>query len=346
MEKYLINPKDSIRNTLKKMDESITKTLYIHEQKKLLGAVSDGDVRRAILAGLSLEEKVDQIMNQHPICYTVETSKETIKKTFLEKQIESIPIVNEQGEIINILFWKNIFEEKSNEYVKLYNEVVIMAGGKGTRMKPFTHIFPKPLVPIGEKTMIEIIMDEFKKYNIHNFYLTVNYKKELLKAYFSDDSNYGLTFIDEPEFLGTAGSLKLIGKKFKNPFFVVNCDILIKCDYSEIVEFHTKNNYALTMVASMQHIQIPYGVCEIETGGELLKIDEKPNLDFLVNTGLYLLNPEVTEYIPKNKFFHITHLMETLKKNGLKVGVFPISEKSWIDIGQWEQYKSSLNYFN
>ncbi len=345
MEEYLINPDETIRTALKKMDESAVKTLYVHVNHLLKGAVSDGDIRRAILAGISLEEPVEKIMNIHPTSFDISAEREILKQTFLNKQFESIPLVNKNQEILKVIFWKHIFANEQQSLPELKNPVVVMAGGRGTRMKPFTHIFPKPLIPVGEKTMIEIIMDEFKKYKINDFYLTVNYKKELLKAYFSDSDYYKITFVDEPEFLGTAGSLKLLPRKFDTPFFVANCDILIKCDYSEIIDFHTKGDYALTLVASMRHLQIPYGVCEIETGGKLLKIDEKPQYDYLANTGLYVLNPDLVDFIPENKFFHITHLMELLKEKNFKIGVFPVSEKSWVDVGQWDQYNTALNFF-
>jgi NDP-sugar pyrophosphorylase family protein len=214
-----------------------------------------------------------------------------------------------------------------------------MAGGKGTRMKPFTNILPKPLIPIGEKTMLEVIMEEYSKYGIHEYYLSVNYKRNMIKAYFEDEpNNYEIHYIEEDEPLGTAGSLKLVEHIIKTPFFVSNCDILVKGDYDKMYDFHIQGGFDLTIIGTMQHHQVPYGVCEIKEGGELIKIIEKPEYDFLVNTGMYILQPNVLDYIPENKFFHITHLIEGLKEKGGKVGVYPISEKSWIDVGQWNSY--------
>jgi dTDP-glucose pyrophosphorylase len=346
MEKYLIKKTSTIRDALKMMDKGAIKTLYAHQEKKLLGSISDGDIRRAILANMPLERKISDIMNINPCVVFRDTDNQKIKILFIKNKFESIPIIDNKNIIIDIITWNNFFsDENTSSYDSLNNEVVIMAGGKGTRMKPFTNIFPKPLIPVGEKTMVEVIMDEFKKYSIENFYFTVNYKKELLKAFFEKNCQYNISFIDETEFNGTASSIKLIQHKFEKPFFVANCDILIKCDYADIVKFHDKGHYDITIVASLKHFQIPYGVCEIESGGNLMKIDEKPQYDYLVNTGLYLLNPDVIQYIPSNEFFHMTHLIEKLKSVGKQIGVFPVSEKSWFDIGQWNEYRENIKLF-
>jgi NDP-sugar pyrophosphorylase family protein len=206
---------------------------------------------------------------------------------------------------------------------------------------------PKPLIPIDNKPIIEIIMDEFAKFSINNFYISINYKKEIIKAYFKEQkSNYNIEFIEETKPGGTAGSLKLLEGKIKTTFFVSNCDIIIKDDYKKIYNFHKKNNFNLTLVGSIKHHTIPYGVCKIGNGGILKKIVEKPESDMLINTGMYILSPEVFNFIPKNKFYNMTDLINIMKKNDYKVGVYPISEKSWMDIGEWGKYKSSLVKFS
>ena len=220
-----------------------------------------------------------------------------------------------------------------------------MAGGKGTRLAPFTYILPKPLIPIGEKPVIEIIIDEYIKFGVNNFFISVNHKANMIKAYFEDiNHEYSIGYVIEDKPLGTAGSLKYLEGKIDSDFFVSNCDIIIKENYNSIYDFHKKNDNILTLVSSMQHHTIPYGVCEIENGGTLKSITEKPQYDFLVNTGMYILSPEALKYIPENEFFHITHLIEKLKDDGKKVGVFPVSEKSWIDIGQWTEYKKAVEF--
>lgn len=218
-----------------------------------------------------------------------------------------------------------------------------MAGGKGTRLDPFTRILPKALIPVGEKPVIEIIMDEYARYGMKNFHISVNSKSKMIKAYFGDqDSDYNISFIDEDKPLGTAGALRFLKDKFDNPFFVSNCDIIVRNNYYDILQFHKDGRYDLTVVGSMQHRTIPYGVCKFENGGLLKSIQEKPEYDFLVNTGMYLLNPHILRYIPENTYFDMTELINVLQKKAHKVGVYPVSEKSWVDIGQLTEYRTTI----
>jgi dTDP-glucose pyrophosphorylase len=347
MRKYLVREYCLIKDALKQMDITASKTLFVvNDKKQLIGAISDGDIRRAVLNGIPFDKPVKEIMNSKPLCFEKDYKLEKVKQILLGKKIEAVPIINNNKEVIEILFWDEIFREKKREYNQINLPVVIMAGGKGTRLDPFTRILPKPLIPIGDKPMIEVIMDEYAKYGMKNFYITINHKGKMVKAYFEDfKSDYSLQYINEDKPLGTAGALKYLEKKLNSPFFVSNCDIIIKDDYTKIYDFHKKGGYALTLVASMQNHVIPYGVCEIENGGTLTKIIEKPQYNFLVNAGMYILNPEVLEYIPKDEFYHITHLIEKLQTKGYKIGVYPVSEKSWIDVGQWSEYKNTIQKF-
>jgi NDP-sugar pyrophosphorylase family protein len=221
--------------------------------------------------------------------------------------------------------------------------VVIMAGGKGTRMEPFTKILPKPLVPIQEKPIIEHIIERFLDIGCSDFHLTVNYKGKILKAYFEEvQPDYQVHFVDEHEPLGTAGSLRFLDDKFNQPFFVTNCDIIIKTDYSDLYEFHQKGDYDITLVASEKEYIIPYGTCQLNKDGHLDHINEKPTYYFLINVGLYILNPDVLKLIPENKFYHITHLIEDAKNKGKKVGIFPIDDDAWVDVGEWSEYQKAV----
>ena len=220
-----------------------------------------------------------------------------------------------------------------------------MAGGKGSRMEPFTKVLPKTLIPINEKPIIEHIIEQFTNVGCLNYYLTVNYKGKILKAYFEElQPNYNVSFVDEKDPLGTAGSLQYLRGKFDKPFFVTNCDIIIKTDFTSLYEFHRKGGYDITLVASAKEYIIPYGTCELNGKGHLSHINEKPKYDFLINTGLYILNPNILELIPKNKFYHITSLIEDAKKKGKKVGVFPIDDEAWIDVGQWAEYQKAVTW--
>jgi len=342
---YLINKDESIRKAIELIDKSARKIVFVIDSEgKLYSTITDGDIRRWIIKTGGIKGNVEDIGNKNPVFFEKDYSVDKVKKILLSNKVEAIPIVNKEKKIIKILFWDDIFQEEKKDFSQIYLPVVIMAGGKGTRLDPFTRILPKPLLPIDDKAIIEVIMDDYAKFGMKIFYITINHRAKIIKAYFEEQkSSYSIEFIEEDTPLGTAGALKLLENKVSTPFFVSNCDIMIKEDYAKIYNFHKKNNFTLTLVGSMQHHTIPYGVCEIENGGILRRVNEKPEYDFLINTGMYLLNPETFRFIPHNKFYDITDLISDLKKNNYKVGVYPVSEKSWIDLGQWDKYKLSLD---
>jgi NDP-sugar pyrophosphorylase family protein len=224
--------------------------------------------------------------------------------------------------------------------------VVIMAGGQGTRLAPFTSILPKPLVPIGDRPVIEHIMDRFAAFGCDRFVISLNYKASLIKAYLADeDLPCAIEFVDEDRPLGTGGSLSLMRDKLDGTFFVTNCDVLVEADYADIERHHRESGNLVTIVASMKHITIPYGVCEIADGGRLTAITEKPQFDFLVSTGFYVLDQSVLADVPEDTFFHLTELVSGYLREGRPVGVYPVSEKSWLDIGQLEELRETLARF-
>jgi dTDP-glucose pyrophosphorylase len=339
----------TIRQAMKKLSQSGEKCLVIVNEKNiLLGTLSDGDLRKAILNGSETSDSIQQIYQSNPtVLFDGGYEKEDVKKIFTQQRFDLIPVVNNRGELIDIFLWGEILNNgKKDQKAKINVPVVIMAGGKGTRMEPFTKVLPKPLIPIHEKPIIEHIIERFTEIGCSDFYVTVNYKGKILKAYFEElQPEYDVSFVDENEPLGTAGSLQYLKGKFDKPFFVTNCDIIIKADYASLYKFHQKNNYDITLVASAKEYIIPYGTCELNDDGHLSHINEKPKYDFLVNTGLYVLNPEVLKIIPKNKYFHITDLIEALKNSGKKIGVFPVDDDDWIDIGQWAEYQKAIDKF-
>jgi len=337
----------TIRQAMKQLSQSGEKCLVILDNKGiLLGTLSDGDLRKAILNGSEMSDSIQQICQYNPtILIDGEYEKEDVKKIFTQQKFDLIPIVNNHGELVNIIHWDEILKNRKKvNKQKLNVPVVIMAGGKGTRMEPFTKVLPKPLVPINEKPIIEHIIERFTNIGCSDFHLTVNYKGKILKAYFEElDPEYNVAFVDEKTPLGTAGSLHFLNGQLTQPFFVTNCDIIIKADYTGIYEFHQKGRYDITLVASAEEYIIPYGTCELNGEGHLSHINEKPKYDFLINTGLYLLNPNILDMIPKGKFYHITQLIKDAKSEGKRVGVFPIDDDAWIDIGQWAEYKEAIN---
>jgi NDP-sugar pyrophosphorylase family protein len=211
-----------------------------------------------------------------------------------------------------------------------------MAGGKGTRMAPFTNVLPKPLIPIGDKTILEHIMEEFSKNGISYFYFTLNYRGQMIRSYFDgSEHTYNIKYIWEKEFLGTAGSLKLLGQDSPEQFFVSNCDIIVKADYYDIWSFHNQSGSWLTIISAVQHNTIPYGVIHFEEGGKVKRIEEKPEYSYTINTGVYLLDRRCLEYIPENEVFHMN-----------PVYTYPINEGEYIDIGQWEEYRNAMDRLN
>ncbi|MBO8132047.1 MAG: CBS domain-containing protein [Candidatus Marinimicrobia bacterium] len=346
IDKYTIMYNYTIRESIKRMDEiGIGFIAVTNEFGKICGVVTDGDFRRAILKGVSLDDDVIKIANKRFISIDPKYSDKEIKDIFKKNPIKHIPVIK-NGKLVDLIIKEKFYSgEESIKYNQINLPVVIMAGGRGERLDPFTRILPKPLIPIGDKTVIEIIMDEYAKFGMKNFYISINYKGKMIKAYFEDFAgDYNISFIQEEKPLGTIGALKYLVGEIYTPFCVSNCDIIIKSDYTEIYKFHKKNGYIITIVCSLQHHIIPYGICEIENGGILKMFIEKPRYDLLVNTGMYIFNPEVLDYIPKNEAFDITDLIKIILKKGKRVGVFPISEKSWLDVGQWEEYKETIKY--
>ena len=344
-----VQPDIIVRQAMRKMSQSGVKCLVIIDEKKLLlGTLSDGDVRKAILDGVTIGGSIKKIYNPNPTVLVEGKFKlDEVKQLFVINKFDLIPVVNDSGKLIEILSWETIFENKEkNDEVILDTPVVIMAGGKGSRLEPFTMVLPKPLVPVHEKPVIEHIIERFTNIGVREFIITLNYKARIMKAFFEELSpDYKIDFIEEKKPLGTAGSLKLLEKKFDKPFLVTNCDIIIKADYLALYEFHLKNSYDITLVASMKNYTIPYGTCELNNEGHLKKINEKPEYDFLINTGLYIVNPDLLQLIPRGELYHITHLIKDAKDQGKRVGVYPISDEAWIDVGQWAEYRKALEQF-
>jgi NDP-sugar pyrophosphorylase family protein len=257
-----------------------------------------------------------------------------------------MPVVNKDFQLVSVYVWDDVSTSKTrNEGIHLNLPVIIMAGGQGYRLKPLTNILPKPLIPLGEKTILEQIMDKFCEVGCPIFYLSLNYKAEMIMQYINtlQNSKYQIKYLQEEKPLGTAGSLFLLKGKIKSTFFVSNCDILIDQDISDIYEYHRTNENEITIVAALKHYPIPYGILETSKNGLLKSMTEKPELTIKINTGLYLLEPHLINEIPDNEFYHITTLIEKLQNEKRKIGVFPVSEKSWRDVGEWGEYLKLLN---
>ena len=337
----------TIREAMKKLNKSGEKCLIVIDKNDhLLGTLSDGDLRKDILSGAKMKEKIKNYYQSNPtVLKEGEFKINEAKRLFTENKFDLIPVVDNNKKLIEILLWENIFNNlKNNQKSLLDVPVVIMAGGRGKRLEPFTKILPKPLIPVHDKPIIEHIVDRFVKIGCTNFLLTINYRSKILKAYFEErEPDYKIKFFEEKFPLGTAGSLQYVKSNFDGPFFVTNCDIVIDSDYHSIYEFHKENKFDITLVASTKEFIIPYGTCDLDRNGQFLRINEKPNYEFLVNTGLYVINPDLLKLIPKDKFYHVTHLIEEAKNQGKRVGIYPVDEDSWTDVGQWAEYKKALD---
>ncbi len=339
-----IHINESIKAALKKLDKTAKKVLLVVDhENRLLGTVTDGDVRRYILSGKSLDNNICDIYNKRPIYIKKEEfTPERIKEMLIKSKVGLIPIVDKEGKIFDFVTWDQLFSEMPQTN-KVNIPVVIVAGGKGSRLEPFTKVFPKPLIPIGDKPIVEVIIDEFKKQGVNKFYLTLNHKGEMIESYFkSVKKNYKLSFIWEKTFLGTAGSLKLLGKRVGDLFIVSNCDVLVKANFEEAVNSHKAQGSMLTILSSIQHHKIPYGVVKSKEKGRVVSITEKPEYTLTINTGVYILSRECLEFIPKNTAFDMTDLIETLIKNKKVVITYPVNESDYIDIGQWDEYKNAI----
>lgn len=339
----------TILDALKLMDLIDRKLLLVFDGPTFLGLVSVGDIQRTIIANKPLDTIVREVLRPNIKVGKASDDFVSIRKHMIRYRTECMPMVDEHGNLTDVIFWEDIFPEGDKRVDRSLNlPVVIMAGGKGVRMKPFTNIFPKPLLPLDNKTVIEHIMDRFVAIGCDTFMVSVNYKAEFIKYYLGSlsESPYKIEYFQEEKPLGTIGSLYLIKKDIQSTFFVSNCDILIDQDYGEIYDYHKEHNNELTMVAALKHIKIPYGTIEPAEGGQLISLVEKPELTFKINSGLYILEPHLLQEIPTNEFFHITELINVIIKRGGKVGVFPVSENSWKDIGEWGEYMQVSKTFH
>lgn len=330
----------SLLDAMKQMDSIKKKLLFVFNDEKFISILTIGDIQRAIIAGKPLSESILNIPSGDKIYAAPGESVESVRSKMTRLRTDYMPVIDKEGNLVDVILWNEIMHTDAGIKRDLIDlPVVIMAGGLGTRLRPITNVIPKPLIPLGEKTILESIMDQFVHIGCHKFYISVNYKFDMLKYYMDQlPVQYDVEYIKEDRPLGTIGSVSLLKGKIDRPFFVSNCDALINQDLRDVYEYHIKNNNDMTLVTALKSYSIPYGVIETSEGGVLNSIQEKPELAFQINTGVYILNPQMIDEIPHDEFFHITHLMEKVRGRGGRIGCFPVSDGSWIDIGEWDKY--------
>lgn len=339
LEAFLISSDSTVVEAMQKIDCNARGILFVTEnQQKLVGVITDGDIRRWLIRTGDLSAVIGKFMNTNP--KKIVRKEQSQAKALMHKySITALPVVTSKGVVSDIIFRDDeILKHKKRKGTLKDVPVVIMAGGKGTRLYPYTKILPKPLIPIGDIPIMERIITKFCEYDVQYFYATVNYRKNMIKSYFSEsERDYKLHYVEEDKPLGTAGSLQLIEEEFTEPFIVTNCDILIHADYEDIYQYHKESGNELTIVTALKNIVVPYGVVHSSENGAVQTMEEKPKLSYFVNTGMYILNSDLKNEIPKDTFFHMTDLTNKLLKEHRKVGMYPISEDSFLDMGEFEE---------
>lgn len=345
MKEILINENSSILEAMQQIESSAKKILFVHEEGKLLGVITDGDIRRWIIGHGDLHAPVRCAANYHPV-YLHESQTNMAKYAIKKFLVDAIPIVDNDNNIVRAIFR----DEYPNESLKFEQNipVVIMAGGLGTRLLPYTSILPKPLIPIGDLPIAEHIINRFIEYGCKEYYMIVNYKRNMIKAYFDEiKKDYCLKFIVEEEPLGTGGGISLLKGKISSTFILTNCDILIEDDLTKAYKQHKKNRNKITIICSPKQFTIPYGVIEADDNERIRNIREKPQMSFLTNTGCYIVEPDVIDSLEFSKPIDFPTIIENYRKNDERVGIYTISENSWLDMGQFEELdkmKQRLGY--
>ncbi|MDD3054326.1 MAG: nucleotidyltransferase family protein [Aliarcobacter sp.] len=342
IEHLLITENITIKKALKVIDKgAIRIALVVDENNKLLGTLNDGDIRRGLLKNYTLDDSIKDLYFKNPTVALIDESKEKIIQKAIKNQVYQIPIVDENNylvDIVNLTTLLNITKKR--------NRVILMAGGLGTRLRPLTEDIPKPMLKVGNKPILETIIKNFALHGFVNITISLNYKAEIIREYFKDGSDFGVNidYVEESTRLGTAGALSLLEEQPNDPFFVMNADLLTDVNFSNLLDFHCLGNANATMCVREYEYQVPYGVIEIENSS-IASIVEKPIKKFFVNAGIYVLSPNIFEYIPKNEFFDMPILFNILIGQQKKVLSFPIHEY-WLDIGRISDFEQAQIEFN
>lgn len=340
--KLLISPNATIKQALKVIDDGASKIAFVVDPEGvLLGSISDGDIRRAILSGNDLFVTIDGIYNKSPLYCRENDSSESISELIASREVYQIPVVDKRNRIVGLVDTEPMIQPAEKD-----NFVVIMAGGLGTRLRPLTESRPKPMLPVGGKPILEHTINHVRKQGYSNIILSVNYRSEIIENYFRDGADFGVSihYIHESKRMGTAGSLGLMVDALRDSFVVMNADILTNIELDKLHRFHKASNSIATMVVREYEMQIPYGVVTVESGC-VASLQEKPIHSYYVNAGIYVLDVDALKYLPANDYYDMPSLLGQLIANNLAVLPYPTREY-WLDIGQKSDYERANSEFN
>ena len=340
----IIKSDDSMKTAIKVISaESLGIAMVINENGKLLGTITDGDIRRALIRNCKMDENVSNIMHKDPIIASDKDDREALLLMMQEKSILQVPILDTDGRIVGLETLHHLLENK-----KYDNPVFLMAGGFGKRLRPLTNDIPKPLLTVGSKPIMETILNQFREFGFHNFYISTHYKAEKVNEYFGNGSKWGVKihYIHENTPLGTAGALGLLPKDLSDlPIIVMNADLLTKVDFTQLLNYHVKNDGIATVCTRAYDFQVPYGVVQTEDH-RITSIVEKPIHKFFVNAGVYVFNTSLVKNIDGCSYLDMPTLLDEQIKLNQQINSFPIHEY-WLDIGQLDEYKrANLEYFS
>ncbi len=342
LSQILIKPNTSILDTLKVIDNAAVEiALVVDDNKRLIGTVTDGDIRRGLIKGTKLEEPIDTLMNPSPITAGLNSTDDELLFLMTNRSIKHLPILDKNRRVLRLVLLKDLIKGK-----KRPNIAIIMAGGLGSRLGTLTQNTPKPLLPVGGKPVIARIAEQLKSHGIEEIYISINYKGSQIKKWFEENPINGaqISYLEEKEFLGTAGALSLLPNKPSNPFIVINGDIISPVNFGSLLEFHQQSHKSMTLCTREFNFQVPYGVLKLN-GSQLVSIEEKPSQNIFINAGIYVINPELLKYIPEKNRFDMPELINIAIKEGNEIACYPVSDY-WLDIGTPQDYIKADKEFN
>ncbi len=330
----------TIKKALKVIEKGHIKiALVVDNKNKLIGTLTDGDIRRGFLKGYNINSPINSIINKRPLVAKRNDAKEKLFNSALSRKIYQIPVINKKGNVTELYIINKLLKSKTK-----FNKVVIMAGGKGIRLRPLTKNTPKPMLKVGGKPILQRIIKTFKDCGYKDLIICVNYKSHIIENYFGNGGKFGVNieYVKEKKMMGTAGALSLIKEKLTEPFFIINGDLLTNLDFEKMLDFHIKHNSIATMGIKKYSINSPYGEVNL-VNESISSINEKPTHKFFANAGIYVLNPECVDLVPK-KFFDMTSLFKKIILKKKKTISFPL-EEYWKDIGRLSDYETANKEF-